>query len=302
MLNFYDKIRKIKSLEELSDNFETWVILESVNAADWSTLYDILDEFSDEFSISNFSKIDNLKSAARSEMLRSMASKEFKNLNSVGNTFDNLIDEYSNPDKKGGSSGGGGSVSVGLGSSSVVDVPPVKNTFNDLDKASWAIPAVENLCEKGVLNGYPDGSFRPNDSVSREEFIKMIVMALGLHNKNSVCKFDDVPADSWYYSYVSSAYEFGLTKGNGISFGSGQYITRQEAATIVYRAAVMLEKELGEGKEFGDHSNIAEYAQEAVHALGGSILNGDENGNFNPAAVTTRAQAAQMLYQLLQIR
>ena len=45
---------------------------------------------------------------------------------------------------------------------------------------------------------------------------------------------------------------------------------------------------------------FAEYAKDAIFALGGSVISGDENGNFNPEAKTTRAEAAQMIYKLLQ--
>ena len=69
---------------------------------------------------------------------------------------------------------------------------------------------------------------------------------------------------------------------------------------MIYRAALMINKELGEGKTFSDENLISDYAKDAVRNLGGGIISGDENGNFNPKDQTTRAQAVKLLYELIK--
>ena len=75
------------------------------------------------------------------------------------------------------------------------------DTFNDLPPSHWAYEAVEYLYENGVVVGYPDGSYKADNNVTRAEFCSMVVSALRLREKNidSTRNFKDV--EDWYWAY-----------------------------------------------------------------------------------------------------
>lgn len=95
----------------------------------------------------------------------------------------------------GGSGGSGGSGSGGnmnyvgtiSGNStpSKPEIPSVTNGFSDMDQAPWAEDAVNRLADREIVNGYEDGTFHPSDSVTRAEFTKMIVVALGMYDPDA---------------------------------------------------------------------------------------------------------------------
>lgn len=306
VLNVYDALRNTKKLSGFKDSFDEVVLLASVNSASWQSMYDVITLYGDELGIENIDDYDDLSNSQKSDILRKMASSEFKTIAAVEKKFSDLVESFSSS----GKSGGGGGSSKGSGASGQMILPVVQQdmqsdddknpAFTDTASVPWAIEAIGFMSNQKIINGYPDGSFKPDNPVTREEFAKILVLSLGLFNKNAVCEFDDVSKDSWYYQYVASAYEAGIIKGTGESFGSASLITREDAATMIYRAALMINKELGEGKTFSDENLISDYAKDAVRNLAGSIISGDENGNFNPKDQTTRAQAVKLLYELIK--
>ena len=176
--------------------------------------------------------------------------------------------------------------------------------FSDMDKAEWAREAVEALTAKGVISGDGNGLFRPNDEVTREEFVKMIVEAAGISSEATRCSFLDVFENDWFYPYVGAAQKAGIVSGmsSGI-FGVKLKISRQDAAVIIDRTAEYMSKTLEEKRDFTDFSDssmIADYAMDAVKKLYRSeIINGMGDGSFKPNNTCTRAEAAKMIYGLL---
>ena len=208
----------------------------------------------------------------------------------------------------GGSGGGGGGGSIRMNSSSgASQSAPVINQeslYSDIDSVSWAKTAIERMSQQGIINGYTDKTFRPHDSVSREEFVKMLILTCNKLSQTAKCHFADVPENAWYYSYVASAYEYEIVKGiSDTEFGTGVYITREAMCTMVYNALVKSEKipaDIREYKSFDDENNISVYAKEAVKALyQKGILNGVSESEIAPKKTTTRAEAAVLLEKLL---
>ena len=108
-----------------------------------------------------------------------------------------------------------------------------KVMFDDVDADFWGADAIKTLVKNKIVSGDGDGTFRPNDRISREEFIKMAVSILGNVNENAVCTFDDVKENDWYYKYVATAVDAGIIYGvTDTVFGSGQGLTRQDMAVI----------------------------------------------------------------------
>lgn len=293
------KLKTISSLSSAGSVFKDSVVLESVKAADWQTLDDVLEAYKTELAITNLDEFNNLSNSKKADLLRELVLLDFSDLSKVKSEFTSLIEKYSAPSRTDNGGGGGG------GSLTFPNKEPKEEkeelSFTDIAEGHWANSSIMFLADKGILSGYPDGSFKPDKSVNREEFVKMLIVALGLYDKNSECQFEDVDKESWYYPYVASACKNEIVNGMGNIFGSGENITREQAATMIYRSAVMFNKTFEEGMKFIDGDSISEYAKEAVSAIAGTVINGDENGNFNPFASTTRAQAAKMIYQLLKM-
>lgn len=209
----------------------------------------------------------------------------------------------------GGGAGGGGGASVDKpttpgASTGIVDkqeetTQPVK-TFADLKNAEWAREAVESLAAKGAINGKNASEFAPNDSMTREEFIKVLIGAFDLLNDAAECEFSDVSKDRWSYSYIASAKRIGLVSGDGENFNPQSTISRQDMAVIIYRLFELAGVEVwGESISFSDKTSISAYAKEAVEALSGAgIINGMGDGTFTPKTSVTRAQAAKVIYEL----
>ena len=218
----------------------------------------------------------------------------------------------SRPGGGGGSSSGGG----GRGNSSTISLPqpePIPEpvippepivVFRDLEDATWAADAINRLYDRGVISGVAEGVFAPGDTVTREQFLTILVKAFSLEEPGAACDFADVSPSDWFYPYVASAYTLGLSNGVGDTwFGAGQPVTRQDIATLCDRAARIAGYTVegyGPAPEFTDAAEIGAYAADSVSLLYRcGVLNGYEDGSFAPLESATRAEAAKVIDQLL---
>ena len=202
-----------------------------------------------------------------------------------------------------GSGGGGGSH---MGGSNIVlpnenqkpgpeDEPNGEETgFADVPADHWAHGYIEALRRDGIINGAGENRFYPEDTVKREEFVKMLVLTLGME-PGGKSGFADA-AENWSDPYLAAAEAVGLA--NGIAdgmFGVGQDISRQDLAVMIYRALPETMKPEQTGEAFEDDEAIADYAKEAVYGLRTlGLLNGYEN-RFRPGEQATRAESAKIL-------
>lgn len=174
------------------------------------------------------------------------------------------------------------------------------SVFYDLSLAPWAKEAILSLNEKGVVSGYGNGAFKPNNTLKREEFASMAVNAF---YKGEIVKseagFADVAPNAWYAAAVDLAAEKGIISGMGDgTFGVGNELTREDMVLILYRL-IPNKKEVS-AKHFTDDDAISEYAKEAVGYMAAEkLVNGLEDDSFNPKGIATRAMAAKVLYDLL---
>ena len=178
----------------------------------------------------------------------------------------------------------------------------ITHVFDDLTEYAWAEEAIAYLFDKDIINGVSDFSFAPSDRVTREQFAKMICIAFQIESSDKVSVFADVKETDWFYPYVTAMASQHLIEGIGDGvFGSGQNITRQDMAVMMFRMGKLLDKIDGNTlseTDFEDDRYIASYAKDAVIALKEiGIINGDEKHCFNPTMSATRAEAAQMLYR-----
>ncbi len=178
------------------------------------------------------------------------------------------------------------------------------NGFVDLDTAQWAANSINILSERGIIAGRSETEFCPQDTITREEFLRLVIASLNIIGvSENANKFSDVDENAWHASTVETAVACGIVSGmSEEKFGVGRPITRQDMATILYRAVKYAEVNLYSvaEPEFSDEGDISDYAKEAVSALSkAKVINGMEDGTFMPKKTATRAEAAVMLYNLL---
>lgn len=107
--------------------------------------------------------------------------------------------------------------------------------FTDVPTNQWYTKAVTTLAGKGIISGYPDGTFKPNALITRAEFVTM-AMNFANADKGTACNFPDVPQNMWYYGAIAGATQNGWISGypDG-TFGPDRYITRAEVASVINR-------------------------------------------------------------------
>lgn len=234
--------------------------------------------------------------------------------------FDRVMNEYIASLSGGSNSGGGGGgkksgAGGGISAIATPNVTPVipdapdnsdsgGATYSDMDGAEWAQKYVDALSSYGIINGYEDGTFRPDESVSREAFVKMAVMASGKPIVRGADEFADVGADEWYAPYISAAKNMDLIRGRADgTFGVGENISRQDAAVILCAVIKNSGRALPAGENrFADANDIADYAAESAAALSAlGVISGNPDGTFNPLGMCTRAEAAKMIYGIMEV-
>lgn len=232
------------------------------------------------------------------------------------NNYDELktaFDSYKEKTTTGGGSGGGGGTASAPSKiyndtdrSASLETYPI-TIFSDLETVPWAEDAIIALAEKGVIKGKGNNLFCPDDYITREEFTVMLVNALIPNQEEARLDFSDIAAGEWYKSAVAKAFGAGIIKGESEKFfGIGKNITREDMAVMIYRAAAYVSAGISKDNApvtFEDSEEISDYATEAVYALKkAEIINGISEELFAPKENATRAQAAKMIYKLLNIQ
>lgn len=212
----------------------------------------------------------------------------------------------------GSGTGGSSSGSKGSGSSTSLTFENTGNSgakneitaqFNDIDGVDWATEAIIALADKGILNGKSEGMFKPYDNITREEFAKILVCAMGLDKASySGNNFTDVSENDWFCKFVNIAFEHNILNGTGDKmFGTGEQISRQDIAVMVCNALKSKGKDLPNAElAFEDKDIISDYAIDSVAALYKlGVVNGISETQFDPQGKATRAQAAKIIYGVL---
>lgn len=309
---FTDKISggKISDLDEFYDAAKEALILTTVRYADGSDdIKNILKEYGEVIGITD---------TASDSVYRQLAGKDYNSGDDLKDDYNELKSSASKPGGGGGSTGGGstgggstgGSNGPSIGGGITYNPTPgtdkdeLKITFNDIDGVQWASEAILALADKGIISGKAEKIFAPDDPVTREEFAKMLIGAMGLSDEEYGDNiFSDVPADAWYAPFVNIANEYGIVTGRDDgTFGVGDNITRQDMAVMLYRALQSRGADVDVTDiTFDDGGDISDYAKDAVSALCNlGAINGVGDNKFEPMGTATRAQAAKVIYSVLE--
>ncbi|MFC0212316.1 glycosyl hydrolase [Paenibacillus chartarius] len=174
----------------------------------------------------------------------------------------------------------------------------VPSPFGDV-KGHWAENSINRWLADGIVSGYSDGGFHPDEGVTRAEFVTMLNKLFGFYVKSEQ-SFSDVDAASWFADQLSLARQAGYYEGfSGNKARPGDNITRQDTVTLLARVFSLKPAQGAAAAErFTDFEKIQGYARDAVNALAES-LNGYEDGTFRPEGSITRAEAAALLHSLV---
>jgi len=193
-----------------------------------------------------------------------------------------------------------GSIIVSAGDKSVtIPVTVTKpQRYSDVSKDSWYYNAVEYVSEKGLMNGYNDGRFGPDDKVTRAMAVTTLYRMEGSPSHSTDGSFPDVAKDAWYYDAVQWAVEKGIVQGYGGIFDPDGQITREQLAAMFYRYKGSPAAS-GNLSGFTDRSSVSSWAADAMSwAVGNGIINGMGNNTLVPAGTATRAQLASILMRM----
>ena len=180
--------------------------------------------------------------------------------------------------------------------------------FDDVARNSWYYEGVMTMAEYGVITGYPDGTFKPQEEVSREEFAVMMVRALQLGKNGSDSSFEDVDNDYWAVPYIEAAKKYltGYKTNTGISFKPKYNAVREDMAVALVKA---LNYNVDNAKlnllnKFKDKKLVSENLKPYVAvAYEKRLIKGSQESDglyFNPTKTLTRAEAAVLLLSVIR--
>lgn len=179
---------------------------------------------------------------------------------------------------------------------SEIENPEDTQIFHDVDSKHWAKKEIERAVELGIVNGYPDGNFGPDDFVQRQHVAAMLARAFKLKPSGTELPFN-IDKKHPHYNEIAAVYEAGLMNGYGDgTFGSRDYINHPQMAVLLQNILKLEPK-----GEFPFH-NIDEkhWAYDAIYAMGSNrIFIGDGTGYFLTKMQITRAELAAYLVRIL---
>ena len=324
---FADSDMEINSVEDLSarmseaaEIYQAVYYLELIaNVEHGSEITEIIsdEEVADILGISDY--MDDFAKLKSKTSVEKALTKDFDDAESFAKAFKTAVkkaldaqNEKKKPSTSGGSTSGnyGGATNfTAAGDNKASEYASGQNTqtacpFTDLSGYDWAKTHIEALYSLGVINGKTKTEYSPADTVTREEFVKLIVTLMKLEAKSSNTAFDDAVPGSWYESYVNTAVANGIAGGMGDNlFGVGKNASRQDIAVMIVNALKNKGIEITPGElTFGDSESVADYAKDSVAFLASKgVLTGDTEGFFNPASNATRAEVAVMLSRVSEM-
>lgn len=185
-----------------------------------------------------------------------------------------------------------------------------QSAFKDVAQDSWYEPSVKHLFEKEVMHGYGE-YFKPAQSITRAEFIKTLIEAKknllyqDITEDLSAENFNDVPAGTWYYSYLKTARSNHYVHGyQDNTFHPNQPISRAEAIQIITNSEkeyfgldnpAQMHKDLGKNHPFSDVRPTDWFYDAVYGAYWANVVNGKTATLFAPNDNLSRAEAAVMI-------
>ncbi|GEM_PF-112408 len=168
----------------------------------------------------------------------------------------------------------------------------------DVAENSAFSKAVQFVWERGYMNGYADGTFRAENTVTRAQLFQTLYNIQETPSVSGITPFQDVAPDAWYTSAAAWSKGTGLTEGTSAGFSANTKLNRQQLVKVMCAYAELTGETLqgGDLSAYKDVEQVASYALPYMKmAVGSGIINGSGD-KLNPAGAVTRGQLAQILY------
>jgi hypothetical protein len=176
-------------------------------------------------------------------------------------------------------------------------------SFSDVSSNYWARDFIVELARRDVIAGFPDGTFRPNDPVTRAQFAAMVRKAFDKANIRNPVNFSDVASNYWAYNAIREAYAMGFLSGYpGNVFRPGQNIPREQVLVSLANGLNYSTSNVASSLQlYNDASSISSYARNSIAAATEKsiVVNYPTVSALNPTRNATRAEVAAFIYQAL---
>lgn len=180
--------------------------------------------------------------------------------------------------------------------------------FTDVGDAAWYRQSVQYVYDRGLMSGTSATTFDADDALTRAMFVTILGRIDGVRaDQYASSPFRDVPHGQWFSPYVQWAAAQDIVSGYGNRrFGPDDPVTREQLAAILSRyldyRSMALPADKNAVKSFGDIGSVSAWAKDSVNAIGRiGLLQGDEHGNYNPAATATRAEVSVVCMKLSEM-
>lgn len=174
-------------------------------------------------------------------------------------------------------------------------------SFSDV-KGHWANTYISSLTAKGYLNGYPDGTFKPDRSMSRAEFVTALITCLGIAPSQPVSNSFTDTKNHWARKYIEEAVERDIVIPSEFpaGFGPDQEILRSQAAAMLVRAMGLYPSSAA--VTFTDKNDVGRsmYRDHIKAINDAGVMNGFPDGSFKPFQAMNRAQVCTVLVKMLE--
>lgn len=182
-----------------------------------------------------------------------------------------------------------------------------KYRFTDVPSNFWAYESITKMTKEGIMSGYRNGTFKPNDPLSREEAASLFSNMIGdTPSIMLASSFSDITSDRWSSLAIESVARANIISGYGDNtYRPEQYMSRQEFAVVAdkflhYQGYRTEDPTALDTIHFSDQKFIAPWAQSSVRELALlRFINYSTKGLFNPEKYITRGEAAEITYRLL---
>ena len=170
--------------------------------------------------------------------------------------------------------------------------------YTDVD-GHWAEQDITKLSLNGIISGYDDGTFRPNDNITRAELVTIINRMLGNSAENTRY-VPDISKKNWYYKEIRKGIESGFIKGDEQGYVRPQdYITREEAVVMLQRAFVPLKTETIV-TSFTDFNEVSTWANDSFSTfITNRYISGYADQTIKPKANITRAELVKIINRMV---
>ncbi|MBD3360836.1 hypothetical protein GF366_03475 [Candidatus Peregrinibacteria bacterium] len=179
--------------------------------------------------------------------------------------------------------------------------------FTDVPLDYKYYSAITFLRQNGIINGYPDGTFKPENTINRAEVLKVVLEGSSIESPEDfgLSTFPDVPSNAWFARFVMKGKDLGIVSGNAEdnTFAPTRNVNKAEFIKMLLEANKIKQEALeATSKMAPDVPDDAWFAPYVNYAAMVGVISPDENGNLNPGKILTRAEVANMIYLLTLIK